>query len=267
MGIAFNRSRDALDKIKRHRSRCLIVHYACQSLYDDRESLSPSISNIVVKSFDTDQTVSFAAHLVAEKLHIPKNDIVNRFDEIEKGLLEEFYSFVQAHAGSLWIHWNMVNIHFGFETLAHRYYILTGRNSPSIDVDNRINLAGVLQGIYGYNYVGTPHMQKLMDANGGQRKDFVLGKDEVELFRQGEYARLHASTTCKVRFFSEVVELALDRKLVTQNAKFYVRAERAIDGLYAKLIGLGASIYTFIDLGGKAISYAKKQNWFGVFGA
>lgn len=263
MGIAFKRAREALEKIKRHRSRCLLVHYACQSLYDDRDNLSPSISNIVVKSFDNDQAVSFAAHLVAERLHIPKEEILSRFDEIEKGLLEEFFSFAQTHAGDLWIHWNMVNIHYGFETLAHRYYVLTGKNAPSIDVDNRINLAGVLQGIYGYDYVTTPHMQKLMEVNGGQRRDFVLGKDEVELFKQGEYARLHASTTSKVRFFPEVVELTIDKKLKTQTARFYIKAERAIDGLYAKLVGLAASVYTFIDLGGKLISYANDHHWLG----
>lgn len=224
--------------------------------------MSPSISNIVVKSFANDQTVSFAAHLVAERLHIPKDEIVQRFDVIERGLLEEFFAFVQTHAGDLWVHWNMVNIHYGFETLAHRYYILTNRNAPSIDVDNRINLAGLLQGIYGDDYVGTPHMQKLMEVNGGQRRDFVLGKDEVELFKQGEYARLHASTTSKVRFFSDVIELALDRKLRTGKARLYVKAERATDGLYAKLIGLAASIYAIVDLGGKAWEYLKARHWF-----
>ncbi|MEA3043491.1 MAG: hypothetical protein QOH47_1329 [Sphingomonadales bacterium] len=255
MAIAFNRAREALEKIRRHRKRCLLIHYACQSLYDDREGLSPSVSSIVVKNFDNDQTVSFAAHLVAEKLHIDKADIVQRFAEIETTLLEDFYEFVKGHSGDLWIHWNMVNIHYGFETLAHRYYVLTGRNAPSIDVDNRINLAGVLQGIYGEDYVGIPHMQKLMEANGGPRRDFVLGKDEVELFRQGEYARLLASTSSKVRFFSEVVELALDRQLKTEKARLYVRAHRATDGLVAKLIGLAAAIYAIADLGGKAISY------------
>lgn len=255
MAITYNRAREALAKIRRHSGRCLIVHYACQSLYDDREGLSPSISNIVVKSFATDQTVSFAAHLVAERLHIPKGEIVDRFDEIERGLLEEFYSFVQGHSGDLWVHWNMVNIHYGFETIAHRYHVLTGRNAPSIDVDNRINLSSVLQGIYGEGYVSTPHMQKLMEANGGVRRDFVLGKDEVDLFKQGEYARLHASTTSKVRFFSDAIELAIDKRLKTETARLYVRAERAADGLYAKSVGLAASLYTFVDLGRRAIAY------------
>jgi hypothetical protein len=263
VAIAFNRSREALAKIKRHRDRCLIVHYACQSLYDDKEGLSPSISNIVVKSFNNDQTVSFAAHLVAERLHIPKDGIVERFDDIEKALLEEFYEFVQGHTGDLWLHWNMVNIHYGFETISHRYHVLTGRNAPSIDVDNRINIADVLEGIYGRDYVGVPNMQKLMEINGGQRRDFVLGKDEVELFKQGEYARLHASTASKVRFFSQVLDLTLDRKLRTDKARLYVRAERAVDGLHAKVIGLSASAYAIVDLGGKALRYAQAHHWLG----
>lgn len=264
MSISFNRARESLARLKRHQDKCLVVHYACQSLYDDKEGLSPSISNIVVKSFNTDQTVSFAAHLVAERLHIPRDEILAKYEQIEKALLEEFYAFVQNHLGDLWIHWNMVNIHFGFEMLAHRYYVLTGRNAPSIDVDNRINLAGVLQGIYGYSYVGVPHMQKLMEVNGGIRRDFVLGKDEVELFKQEEFARLHASTTSKVRFFSEVVELALDRKLKTQQARFYVKAERAIDGLIAKIVGLAASAYAIIDLGGKLMTSGNVKHWFGL---
>lgn len=142
----------------------------------------------------------------------------------------------------------MVNIHYGFETLAHRYYVLTGKNAPSIDVDNRFNLAGILEGVYGEHYVSTPHMQKLMIANGGTRRDFVLGKDEVELFKQGEYARLHASTTCKVRLFSDFLDLTLDRKLRTERARIYVKIERATDGLIAKLIGLAASVYAIIDI-------------------
>lgn len=266
MAIAFNRSRDALAKIRRHSGRCLVVHYACQSLYDDRESLSPSISNIVVKDWDNDQTVSFAAHLVAEKMHIAKDDIESRFLEIETKLLEDFYSFVQNHSGDIWLHWNMINIHYGFETLAHRYYVLTGRNAPSIDIDSRINIAAILFGVYGEKYVGIPHMQKLMEVNGGIRRDFVLGKDEVELFRQKEYARLHASTVCKVKFFSDVVELTLDKKLKTTRSTAIVKMERSVDGVTAKSIGLASSAYAIIDIGGKGLSYLAHHGWFTLIG-
>jgi hypothetical protein len=160
----------------------------------------------------------------------------------------------------------MINIHYGFETLAHRYYVLTGRNAPSIDIDNRINIAAILFGIYGENYVGVPHMQKLMEANGGIRRDFVLGKDEVELFRQKEYARLHASTVCKVKFFSDVVDLTLDKKLKTKRSTTLVKIERSVDGVTAKSIGLAASAYAIIDLGGKAIIYTGFKGWLAALG-
>lgn len=249
MAISFRRARESVIKIRRHSDRCLVIHYACQSLYDDREGLSPRIANIVIKNFPNDQMVSFAANFIAEKLHIAKGDIDSRYDEIETKLLEEFYAFVQSHAGNLWLHWNMINIQFGFETLAHRYYVLTGKNAPSIDIDNRINIAGVLVGLYGEKYVPIPHMQNLMMRNGGElRRDFVAGADEVQLFAQKEYARLHASTVSKVKFFSDVVELVLDGKLKTDTATIYVRIERSMDHPAAKVIGFAASIWTLITI-------------------
>ena len=255
MAIAFDRARDAVAKIRRHRDRCIVIHYASQSLYDDREGLSPRIGNIVVKDFQNDQTVSFANHLIAEKLHILKEDIAARLDEIEGALLQEFYDFVRNRSDGIWLHWNMVNIQFGFETLAHRYYVLTGKAAPSIDIDNRINIAGILQGLYGPDYVSIPHMPKLMELNGGTRKDFIPGAEEVALFAAGEFARLHASTVSKVRFFCDAVELVLDRKLKTQNANVYIRVERVMDSLMAKVIGVAAAIFTIVDLCIRALGH------------
>lgn len=252
MAIEFKSAREALSRVRKHPERCLIVHYACQSLYDDADSLSPSISNIIVKNFANDQTVSFAAHIVAEKLQIPRNDIQARFAEIERALLEDFYAFVVSRVGHYWLHWNMINIQYGFETLAHRYYILTDKTAPNIDVDNRINIAGILHGIYGQGYVATPHMPKLMELNGGVRRDFVAGIDEVGLFKSMEYARLHASTVSKVRFFSDVVSLTLDKKLKTAKSTVYARTERALDGVTAKSVGAFSAVYTLIDLIAKA---------------
>jgi hypothetical protein len=248
MGIAYRRACSAREKIKRHHSKCLVIHYACQSLYDDREGLSPNIACIVVKDLDKEQTVSFAIHFTAEKHGIDKTAIKDNFERIEKLLLEEFYEFVRNKPGHIWLHWNMKNIHYGFETLAHRYNILTEKNAPNIDVDDRINIAGTLMGLYGDNYVSVPHIPKLMEINGGVRRDFVAGKDEVELFKNGDYARLHGSTLAKVNFFGDVVELMLDRKLKVEKPTIFVRIERATDHVGAKLIGLAASVYTVIDL-------------------
>ena len=187
MAIAFKRAKDAVAKIRRHADRCLVIHYSSQSLYDDREGLSPRVANIVVKDFKTDQTVSFAIPIVAERLHIPKEQIVENLDKIESELLNEFYDFVRDRSGSIWLHWNMINIQYGFETLSHRYFVLTGKNAPYIDIDSRLNIAAILYGLYGDGYVSRPHMPKLMALNGGLRQDFVAGVDEVTLFKANDY--------------------------------------------------------------------------------
>lgn len=256
MGIWSKKAGESLARIKNHRKNCLIIHYACQSLYDDREGLSPRISNIVIRDLENEQTFSFAIHLVAEKMHVAKSDIVVRYDQIETQLLEDFFQFVRDHPGHLWLHWNMINLQFGFETLAHRFSVLTGKNAPSVDMDSRINIAGIVSGKYGSNYADVPHMPNLMKVNGGIKRDFVAGKDEVELFKNEEFARLHASTIAKVAFFSEVVHLMIDGKLKTQRSNFLVKIERATDHAYAKLIGLAAALYTFVDLAQKLYAHS-----------
>ena len=91
-------------------------------------------------------------------------------------------------------------------------------------------------------------MPNLMTLNGGVRRDFIPGAEEVEVFRAGEYARLHASTVSKVKFFSDVVELILDRKLKTAKSTCVVKVERATDSVWAKVLALLAGIYTIIDV-------------------
>jgi hypothetical protein len=96
VAIAYRKAAEALERIKKHRKRCLIIHYACQSLYDDKDTHSPRIANIVVKDYDSDQTFSFALHLVAEKLGIDKPDIAANLDQIERRLLEDFLSSLDS---------------------------------------------------------------------------------------------------------------------------------------------------------------------------
>ncbi len=57
MGI--NNSRDFIKEIKLHPENFYIIHYSCQSLYDDNEALSPRITSIAITHYSTEQTVSF----------------------------------------------------------------------------------------------------------------------------------------------------------------------------------------------------------------
>jgi hypothetical protein len=143
----------------------------------------------------------------------------------------------------------MINIQFGFETIAHRFYVLTGKNAPGIGIDNRINIPEILYGLYGEKYVSVPHMQNLMLLNWGElKRDFVPGAKEVELFKEKEYARLHASTVSKVRFFTNVVERILDHKLKVEQAGWYTRVEQWMDHPAAKVVALAAAVWTIISI-------------------
>ena len=127
------------DGVKKHPDRYYIIHYSSQSLFDaEAGALSPRITSIVVRHYLTGQTVSFSTHTVAEHLGVSREDIESRYDDIERTLLTEFYSFVRDRREKHWVHWNMRNVTFGFEHLEHRYRVLTKAEPPSIPVEVRL---------------------------------------------------------------------------------------------------------------------------------
>ena len=103
--------------IKRNPENYYLIHYSCQSLYDDNEALSPRITSIAINHYATEQTVSFSTHSIAEELHIPRESVRDRFDEVERKLLTDFYAFIRDRRDKYWIHWNMRNLTYGFEHL------------------------------------------------------------------------------------------------------------------------------------------------------
>lgn len=138
MGI-YNSGR-FLREIKANPENFYIIHYSCQSLYDDNDALSPRITSIAITHYATEQTVSFSTHSIAEELHIQRDFVKERFDEVEYKLLQDFYMFIRDRRDKYWIHWNMRNLTYGFEHLEHRYRVLGGKDAPIIPVERRINL-------------------------------------------------------------------------------------------------------------------------------
>src|SRR5882762_7645984 len=109
-----------------------------QSLYDEGvDGLSPRITSIVVMHFATRQTVSFALHAVAESIGIPKEEVENRYDQIERALLQSFFDFIRDRRDKNWVHWNMRHITYGFEHIEHRYRLLTGQEPLGVPIDAR----------------------------------------------------------------------------------------------------------------------------------
>jgi hypothetical protein len=240
MGI-FN-STDFIKQINKNPENFYIIHYSCQSLYDDNEGLSPRITSIAVTHYASEQTVSFSTHAIAEELGIPREYVKDRFDEIELNLLLNYYSFVRDRRDKYWVHWNMRNLTFGFEHLEHRYRALGRNDAAVIPVERRINLNDILSDRYGSSYAKHPKMQSLMELNGGIHRHFLNGAEEVQAFQNNEFIRMHNSTLCKVGFFHHTIKEMASGKLKTASKGLGALLDRIFESRSVKIAALIATL-------------------------
>ena len=139
----------ALDKLFVEADNCWVVHYSCESFYDRPEGRSPRITSIAVRKLDTGQTLSFSIHQVAEERRIPFNQIEAHYDQLEREMLDRFYTHVGSHRGMKYIHWNMRDINYGFPAIEHRHRVLGG-DPVIIDDDKKIDLASFCREMPGF---------------------------------------------------------------------------------------------------------------------
>jgi len=191
---------------------------------------------------------SFSVHLIAEVKKIARDDIHNHYNELESVMLEDFYKFVQEHQDHSWLHWNMTNINFGFETLEHRFRVLTDRVPPKIADTKKHNLSSLVSGIYGSNFVDHPKMPNLMDLNGGKSRDFLTGAEEVHAFERKEYIKLHKSTMSKVYFFNSAFHKLLNRKLKTARSNWKEKINRALESTTVKAITFVTVLFALFQI-------------------
>jgi len=186
-----------LEEVCRSPEHVLFIHYSCTRLDGDKENRTPRVVSIAIRFLNNSSTKSFAIHLVAEYLHIPSNDIMEKYDEIEKRMLKEFFGFVKKHENDKWVHWNMRNVKYGFEALEQRYKVLGGK--PCLLNDNqKYDLSVLLIEKYGDQYIGHPRLEKLFEKNEIPMKDFLSGEQEAIEFKKKEYYKIHQSTLSKV---------------------------------------------------------------------
>lgn len=185
------------------------------------------------------QMHSFSIHLIAEEMNISRDDIFNRYDEIENNMLEKFFNFLSLrHTDAIWIHWNMTNINFGFETIEHRYKVLS-RNEPiHIAKQNKFNISNLLKKRYGSNYANDPKMLNLMELNGCLDRNFLTGEEEVRAYKAKEFVKLHNSTMCKVYFFRDVYGEMICNKLRTNTNKFRYKVNVLYQNTIVQIIGI-----------------------------
>jgi len=87
--------KEKLIYLKENKDAIYIIHYSCENLNDNNEGYSPIITSIAIIHVESDTTHSFSIHLVAEQMKIDRAEIQNKYDDIEKVMLEEFNNFTK----------------------------------------------------------------------------------------------------------------------------------------------------------------------------
>jgi hypothetical protein len=254
--LSITDSRQFIRNVRKHPENFYVVHYSCQSLYDDSQDLSPRITSIAIAHFSSEQTISFSTHAIAEELHIAREDVKSQFDLVEINLLRNFYDFVRDRRDKYYVHWNMRNLTYGFEHLEHRYRVLGGVNPPVIPVEQRLNLNDLLADRYGDDYAPHPKLKTLMGLNGGVHRHFLSGEEEVNAFENNEFLRMHNSTLSKVGFIISCVRKLINGTLQTASKGFGVALDRLFESRVAKAVGL------FGALVGIPVSFWQLLIWF-----
>src|SRR5690606_20010073 len=103
-------------------------------------------------------------HQVAERNKVSVNDIEHQYDRLERQMLDEFYKYVERRDAYDWLHWNMRDINYGFQAIAHRYSVLGGQ-SIQIPDSKLHDLSRLLFAIYGPGYANHPRLTSVIDMN------------------------------------------------------------------------------------------------------
>lgn len=223
-------ARKIFAEIDKNPQNYLIIHYSCESFYDINDGHTPRITSIAVYYYATAQTDSFSIHKVAEKLHIPINDIESCYDELERTMLDEFFEYAKEHSNFFWVHWNMRDMNYGFKAIEHRYSVLDGEPYKIPDA-KKIDLARQLINCYGVGYAGHPRMEKLLEQNRIKAKDYLNGQQEAEAFANKEYVKLHMSTLRKVDVFANILNRTVNNNLKV-NSKWTEIYGVSIQGIF-----------------------------------
>jgi hypothetical protein len=202
-----------------------ITHYSCESFYDRPEGTSPRVTSIAVRNLKSAQTHSFSIHRSAERRGVPFDRIVEHYDELEKEMLEEFFTFLKTHQGARYLHWNMRDANYDFAAIEHRLQVLKGAPFVLPDAD-KTDLSRLLIDIYGKAYSGHPRLEALMALNEIKVLDFLTGQQEADAFDEKNYVALHQSTLRKSHVIAHIAELVVDRQLKTNTGPWQMHGAR-----------------------------------------
>lgn len=240
-------TKETLKKLRENEQSLFIVHYSCQNLNDNNENYSPRITSIAVLHVGSSTMHSFSIHLVAEINKIPREEINDHYDNLEKEMLAQFFLFLSNNDGGFWLHWNMSNINYGFEALIHRYKVLSGEDGKRIPDSRKFNLSSLILSVYGKSCVEHPRMASFMKLNNGEHRDNLTGKEEVDAFAAKEYVKLHKSTMSKVYWFQHMYYLLQRNKVNVHNKNWGNRVNTFLERPIVKTLGFFAVLFSLFQ--------------------
>lgn len=220
-----------LTKLLDNSEHVIVIHYSCESFYDRTDGSSPRITSIAVRNLASGQSTSFSIHHMGEINRYSVEQIEQNYNDLEKAMLNEFYSYVSRYSNNTWLHWNMRNSDYGFQAIAHRYRVLGGDNAPIVEESRTVNLSSLLVDIYGSDYIEHQRLPNITKENKITDKGFLTGKDEAFAFENREYVKLHRSTLRKVEILANLAQYAEEGSLQTNSSW------RDIYGMYPEAVG------------------------------
>lgn len=209
-----------VDHIFNNAVRAYVVHYSCQSFYDNPSGNSTRVTSIAIRNLASGQTKSWSIHKSAE-LAGQQNDIHKNLDTLEYSMLDGYFNFLRSNPESTYLHWNMRDENYGFGALEHRFRVLGGE--PWVLQDHRkFDIARALVTLYGRQYA--PHqsqngrkgrLMSIVEMNKIADADALEGAAEAKAFEDGEYLKLHQSTLRKVDMMANVFDRIHAKSLST----------------------------------------------------
>lgn len=217
---ARKKCRKQVDQIFNESVRTYIIHYSCQSFYDNPSGNSTRITSIAIRNLESGQTKSWSIYKSAE-LACKQDDIQANLDALEKSMLEGYFNFLRSNSDCTYLHWNMRDENYGFGALEHRFRVLGGE--PWVMPENcKFDVARALVTLYGLQYA--PHtspsgrkgrLMSIVETNRIADADGLEGAAEAAAFERGEYLKLHQSTLRKVDIMANVFDRMHAKTLIT----------------------------------------------------
>jgi hypothetical protein len=210
-------TRKEIDKLSEKSDQVLLIHYSCESFYDIKDGRTPRVTSIAVRNLKSAQTESFSIHKIAERSGVAVEDIPNKYDELEKQMLTDYFEFIKYRQPFYFVHWNMRDGNYGFSAIEHRFQVLSGEPYKIPD-DKKFDLARALVSLFGRQYVdhgSNGRFHEVLKLNKMTDNCALTGKEEADAFEAAEYIKLHQSTLRKVDCLSNIFERFHDGSIVT----------------------------------------------------